>query len=137
VKGWLSRAVAHTVAVGKDSRNRVARWVRWFPVALAVDQERFQGPAEAYPRHWRRFPDPWPPMDPSAPEAEAALREALDELPVRWRELVLRRDVRGVSPRDTARELGLSAAQERAIVNQAHARLRERLARLLTGTDRS
>jgi hypothetical protein len=26
VKGWLSWAVAHSVAVGEDSRNRLARW---------------------------------------------------------------------------------------------------------------
>ena len=73
MKGWLSRAVAGTVLPGEQQRNRLTRWARWYPGTPAVDPRRFQGPGEPYPRHWRVFPPPWPPVTGDDPVLQQAL----------------------------------------------------------------
>jgi RNA polymerase sigma-70 factor (ECF subfamily) len=102
-------------------------WRRDFPPAPAVDAARFQGETDPYPRHWREFPEPWPP--PVAGDAAACLAAALHELPATWRRVVTGADVRHRDPAEVAADLGLSREQERAIRNRARAFLRERLAR--------
>lgn len=132
MKGFLSRAVASTIARGESRRNRLARWSRWFPSAPAVDDTRFRGQDEAYPRHWRQFPDRWPAVDPDDPAVEEALTEAVEELPDRWREVVRQRDVADREPGTVAEDVGVTPEQERAMLNRARAVLRERLARLVS-----
>jgi DNA-directed RNA polymerase specialized sigma24 family protein len=127
-KKWLSRAAGN----------------RWFPPASAVEEDRFQGPGEPYPRHWREFPGRWPDASDAAdvldvpvgdPDTRRTLRDALQDLPARWREVVVRRDVEGHDPDRVARDLGLSRVQQRAMLNMARASLRERLATLLSRAD--
>ena len=132
MKAWLSRAVANTVVRGEEPKNRFARWSRWFPSAPAVEEARFQGRDDPYPRHWREFPHRWPAVDPADQAVQQRLHDAMDELPGPWREVVRQRDVlrRGTAEVSTAR--GITAEQERAMLNRARAFLRERLAQLLT-----
>jgi RNA polymerase sigma-70 factor (ECF subfamily) len=135
MKAWLSRAVANTAVRGEEPRNRFARWSRWFPAAPAVDEDRFQDPDDPYPRHWREFPGPWPPVDPAHPSVRRNLRDAIRELPRAWRDVVRQRDVEGRSPAEISRDLGLTVEQQRAMLNRARAVLRERLAQSLKRTD--
>jgi DNA-directed RNA polymerase specialized sigma24 family protein len=58
------------------------------------------------------------------------LRHALSDLPPRWRAVIERRDVDGVDAATVAGELGLTGAQQRAMLNRARAELRRRLATL-------
>jgi RNA polymerase sigma-70 factor (ECF subfamily) len=106
-------------------------WHRDLPPATAVDPARFQDEGEPYPRHWREFPEPWPPGVTADADAAASLAAAVADLPATWREVVTETDVRRRDPADVAGELGLDRRQERAIRNQARALLRERLARHL------
>jgi RNA polymerase sigma-70 factor (ECF subfamily) len=109
-------------------------WVPWrreLPPTPAVDPARFQDDDEPYPRHWRRFPEPWPPVTATDPEVADRLGDALDALPTTWREVVVGTDVAHGDPADTAARLDLTAGQERAIRNRARAFLREQLARHL------
>ena len=131
MKSWLSRAVANTALRGEDPRNRFARWTRWFPATPAVDDARFQGAGDPYPRHWRRPPNPWPEPGPPSPAAQTRLRAALGELPTAWRDVVQQRDVDGRNPAEVPERLGLTAEQQRAMLNRARAFLRERLAQYL------
>jgi RNA polymerase sigma-70 factor (ECF subfamily) len=135
MKMWLSRAVASTVVRGEEPRNRIARWSRWFPSTPAVDEARFQADGDPYPRHWREFPEPWPPTDPTDPAVRQWLAEAMDELPDSWRDVVRQRDVQGRGAAEVAASLGVADDQEQAILNRARAFLRERLAQLLTRGD--
>ena len=126
MKAWLARAAANTAVRGSERRNRLARWSRWFPPAPVVDESCFQGPDDPYPRHWREVPRPWPPAD----QVDVRhLRDALGELPRPWRDVVSARDVEGRDPEQTGRDLGLSADQQRAMLNRARVLLRDRLAR--------
>jgi RNA polymerase sigma-70 factor, ECF subfamily len=104
-------------------------WRRDFPPATAVDPARFQDVDEPYPRHWREFPEPWPPGATTDPDAAACLADALAELPAPWREVVTGADVQHRDPAEVTAERGLLPEQERAIRNRARAFLRERLAR--------
>jgi RNA polymerase sigma-70 factor (ECF subfamily) len=130
MKLWLQRAARDTVLRGEEPRNRFARWTaRWLPPTPTVPDSRFQATDEPYPDHWREFPAPWPPLDPADDDTKAALAAALQELPDTWREVILARDARERDPADVSRQLGLTPEQERAILNRARARVRERLAR--------
>jgi DNA-directed RNA polymerase specialized sigma24 family protein len=131
MKAWLARAAANTVLRGEHPRNRVARWSRWFPITPTVDEARFQGADEPHPRHWRRFPRAWPRIDPDDPAVRDTLASAIDELPRRWREVVIARDVHGRRAAEVSEQQGVTPAQQRAMLNRARAMLRERLARAL------
>lgn len=135
MKAWLARAAANTVLRGDQPRNRIARWSRWFPRTPTVDESRFQGPDEPHPRHWRRFPREWPPIDPDDPSARDALAGAIDELPRPWRDVVIARDVQGQTADEVSERQEVTVAQQRAMLNRARARLRERLAKRVAGDD--
>lgn len=132
MKGWLSRAVANTALRGEERRNRFARWSRWLPAKPAVDDARFRGTEDLYPRHWREFPDSWPPVDPADPAVRQQLLDAMEELPGTWRGVVEQRDVQNRDPAEVSADLGVTPQQQRAMLNRARAFLRERLAQLLT-----
>ena len=132
--GWLGRAAAATALRGEEPRNRFARWTaRWFARTPAVAAARFQGDGAPFPHHWHRFPEPWPTVDPADTAARDTLAAAIEELPATWREVIIARDALGRDAVDVSARLGLSPRQQRAILNQARARLRERLAGGLVG----
>lgn len=132
MRGWLARGAANTALRGEEPRNRFARWTaRWFARTPTVPAAWFQDAGEPFPRHWRRFPDPWPTADPSQAGVQDTLTAAIEKLPATWREVVVARDVLGRDPADVSERLGLTPRQQRAILNRARAMLRERLARRL------
>lgn len=136
MKAWLARAVEGTVQRGEHRRNRFARWSHWFPPTPTVERSAFQSDTEPYPRHWRRFPNPWPQRETDDPTVRAQLRDALVELPEAWRDVVQRRDVEGRAAEAVSRELGITDAQQRRMLNRARAQLRRRVAERLTDEDR-
>jgi RNA polymerase sigma-70 factor, ECF subfamily len=121
VKGRLARAAAATVRRGAG--RTTAPWSRWFPPRGPVDDELFQGPDEPYPGHWRVPPPPWPAGYPAGDGGR--LRAAFEALPPLWQAVVLARDVAGAP---AGPGLGLTAAQQRRVLNQARAALRTALA---------
>jgi RNA polymerase sigma-70 factor (ECF subfamily) len=128
--GWLARAAANTALRGQEPRNRFARWTaRWFARTPTVPESRFQEAGEPFPRHWRRFPDPWPMADPADANVRDTLAAAIEDLPTTWREVVIARDVLDRNADEVSERLGLTLQQQRVILNRARARLRERLAR--------
>jgi RNA polymerase sigma-70 factor, ECF subfamily len=131
--GWLARAAANTALRGEEPRNRFARWTaRWFARTPTVPESEFQEAGEPFPRHWRRFPDPWPVVDPAGPagaDVRDTLAAAIEELPATWRAVVIARDALDRDADEVSERLGLTPQQQRVILNRARARLRERLAR--------
>jgi RNA polymerase sigma-70 factor, ECF subfamily len=137
MKSWLTRVAANTVLRGEAPRNRLTLWSRWFGSTPTVDASRFQGPDEPFPRHWRRFPERWPHLEPDDPELGEVLAQAIDDLPRPWREVLIARDGLGGDPATTADESGRTPAQQRAMLNRARALVRERLAeRFARGRER-
>ena len=124
----IARMIANLTARGRAYGNRFAWWSRWFPPAPTVDADRFQGESEPYPDHWRVFPRPWDAGQAVAPEA---LQVALNALPDPWRRVVILRDVEGLPPADVAAATGLTAEQQRDVLNRARELLREDLGRAI------
>jgi len=122
----IARMIANLTARGRALGNRFAWWSRWFPPATTVDANRFQGNSDPYPDHWKEFPRPWPAGRTADPEA---LRAALATLPDPWRQVVILRDVDGRPPADVSAATGLTAAQQRDVLNRARELLRENLGR--------
>ncbi len=138
VPRWLVRAAAGAGLRGEEPRNRfVRRPVRWFAPTPTVPAYRFQDVGTPFPGHWRSFPAAWPPIDPTDSQVRDVLAAAIVELPATWRAVVIARDGLGRDAVEVSERLGLTPRQQRAILNRARARLRERLARGLTpGADR-
>ena len=138
MKGRLTRAAVDTALRPEQPRNRFARaTARWFAPPRTVAESRFQDAGEPFPRHWRRFPAAWPVADAADAELQAALADAVDELPATWREVVVARDGLGRDAAEVSARLGLTSRQQRAILTRARAMLRERLAeRLVQNGDR-
>ncbi|HET8914551.1 MAG TPA: sigma-70 family RNA polymerase sigma factor [Propionibacteriaceae bacterium] len=128
MKVSIARMIANLAARGRGLGNRFAWWSRWFPPATTVDTDRFRGEDEPYTDHWREFPRSWPAGQAVEPEA---LKAALAELPDQWRRVVILRDVDGSSPAEVSAATGLTAEQQRDVLNRAREVLREKLGRAL------
>ena len=122
----IAPMITDLVAKGRALGNRFAWWSRWFPPTRTVDADRFQGGGEPYPDHWREFPRPWRAGQAEGPEA---LKAALAALPDPWRRVVILRDVEGRLPAEVSAATGLTAEQQRDVLNRARELLRESLGR--------
>jgi DNA-directed RNA polymerase specialized sigma24 family protein len=123
----VARMIANLAARGRALEDRFALWSRWFPPAATVDADRFQGDSDPYPDHWKQLPPAWPVDRPVQPEA---LKAAVLALPEQWRQVIMR-DVEGRSPAEVSAATGLTAAQQRDVLNRARELLREDLSHRL------
>jgi RNA polymerase sigma-70 factor, ECF subfamily len=128
MKVSIARMITNLAARGRGLGNRFAWWSRWFPPATTVDADRFRGADEPYTDHWKEFPRSWPAGQAVEPEA---LKVALAALPDQWRRVVILRDVDGRAPAEVSAETGLTAEQQRDVLNRAREVLREELGRAL------
>jgi RNA polymerase sigma-70 factor (ECF subfamily) len=124
----VARMIANLAARGRALGGRFAWWSRWFPPATTVDADRFQGDGDPYPDHWKQFPRAWPADRAVQPEA---LQAAVNALPDSWRRVVILRDVEGRPPAEVSAATGLTAEQQRDVLNRARELLREDLDRRL------
>ena len=124
----IGRMIANLTARGRALGSRLAWWSRWFPPAATVDAERFQGDGDSYPDHWKEFPHPWP-----AHKAVGSkeLTAALAGLPDPWRRVVILRDIEGRPPAEVSAATGVTAEQQRDVLNWARELLREDIDRAL------
>ena len=128
MKITIARMIANLAARGRALGNRFAWWSRWFPPATTVDADRFQGNGDPYPDHWKQFPRAWFAGQAVHPEA---VKAALGALPDPWRRVVILRDVYGRPPAEVSAATGLTAEQQRDMLNRARELLREDLGRAL------
>ncbi|WP_028925320.1 RNA polymerase sigma factor [Pseudonocardia acaciae] len=136
LKTWVYRILVN------NAKRRAARDGRGGPMSSleqdrgpTVDPDRFQGPDEAYPGHWREPPAPWPSPERRALDGElrARLREALDGLPERQRIVITLRDVEGYTADEVCSILEISAANQRVLLHRARAFVRARLEEYFAG----
>jgi RNA polymerase sigma-70 factor, ECF subfamily len=113
-----------------EGRSSLAAWV--FALARSACVRRRRGFKNAVPASDSDAPEPHD-TGPS-PEQRAANRELLDvllsaltELPLDAREVILLRDVEGLSAADSAAVLGISAQALKSRLHRARTALRERL----------
>jgi RNA polymerase sigma-70 factor (ECF subfamily) len=127
LKTWLYRILANR------ARSAGAGEHRHVPVepGRAVDSGFFDDAGA-----WRTPVDPW------GDEADARLdavklapflRAALDDLPERQRQVVLLRDVEGLTSDDVCDVLEISAGNQRLLLHRGRNRLREAISRTMGG----
>jgi RNA polymerase sigma-70 factor (ECF subfamily) len=117
------------------SRRRVER--RLVPLTAdegepAVEPARFL-PADhpRWPHHWAVEPMPWrtPEEDLLAAESRKVIEDAIGALPPVQREVLVLRDVEGLTAADTCNVLGLTDTNQRVLLHRARARVRQALER--------
>jgi RNA polymerase sigma-70 factor (ECF subfamily) len=138
LKTWILRILVNI------ARTRGAREARAVPFAsltpdgeeAAVDPERFRGPGDPFPGHWRAYPDDWRRL----PEEALAERETLEvvitaigELPPPQRIVITMRDIQGCSSDEVCDALQVSEGNQRVLLHRARSKIRSALERHLDG----
>ena len=110
------------------------------PRASCVDPARFL-PADhpRWPRHWAVPPIPWrtPEEDLLAGETRTMILQAIDALPAGQREVLVLRDIEGLTAEDVCHVLELSAANQRVLLHRARSRVRLAIERYFKGKETS
>lgn len=113
------------------AKTRGVREVRAVPMSSlahepTVDPDRFRGPDEQYPGHWRTSPVDWPSPEEQVVSADTGRRvaEIIAGLPDRQQVVISLRDVHGFSSAEVCHLLGLTAANQRVLLHRARAAVR-------------
>lgn len=123
------------------ARSRARSERRSTPVAFAgehsVDPARFR-PADApWPDHWLVGPVPWPAPEDAllAGETLRVILEAIATLPPAQREVLVLRDLEGLTTMETCTALGLTDTNERVLLHRARSRVRTALEEYFGATE--
>ena len=121
-----------------QAKTRGVREARSVPFATlegeepAVDADRFRGPHESYPGHWRAFPSDWGRSAAAAVQDRETLRVvmgAIADLPATQQTVIRMRDVEGYSSEEVCAALDVSEANQRVLLHRARSRVRAALER--------
>jgi RNA polymerase sigma-70 factor, ECF subfamily len=138
LRTWVLQIVAN---IARSRAVREARTVPFSSFEIEGDEpvgepERFRGPDEPYPGHWKSYPTDWETL----PEQQLLTRETLEvvqrsieELPKTQRTVITLRDVTGCSPKEVCEILGISEGNQRVLLHRARVRVRAELERHLDG----
>jgi RNA polymerase sigma-70 factor (ECF subfamily) len=138
LKTWITRIVINRA---KRRGSEEARTIPFSGVPSARQElgpslgpDRFRGPSDLWPGHWWSLPTNWSGM----PEVRALSREmlgqvrnALDLLPERQREVITLRDVLGYSSIEVCNVLAISDTNERVLLHRARSRVRAAVERYM------
>jgi RNA polymerase sigma-70 factor, ECF subfamily len=97
------------------------------PFEPAVEPSRFRGPGDPYQGGWVSFPPSWgdaPEQRLLAAEARQYLQAAIEKLPANQREVVVLRDVQGMTAAETCELLQLSEANQRVLLHRGRSKVR-------------
>jgi RNA polymerase sigma-70 factor, ECF subfamily len=128
-KTWLLHILANRA---KSTGVREHRSIAIGDAGPAVDRARFDssGAWMSPPQHWVEDSD-----DRMLAEGLAgSIQSGLDELPVRQREVVMLRDVDGLSSQEVCHVLEISDANQRVLLHRGRSHLRQSLEAELGGT---
>jgi len=92
--------------------------------------ERFRGPQDGFPGHWKAYPRNWRSLPEHAllgRETLELLARALENLPPAQRTVVTLRDIYGCSAEEVCTSLEVSSANQRVLLHRGRSRLRAAL----------
>jgi RNA polymerase sigma-70 factor (ECF subfamily) len=141
LRSWIFTIVVNRA---KTRGVREARSVPFSALALeeasrddpSVAADRFAGPGEEWPRHWRDEPAPWgdrPEERLMSRELRERIDRAIEALPPAQRTVVLLRDIAGKPTAQVCNDLGLSETNVRVLLHRARAKIRRTLDSYITG----
>jgi RNA polymerase sigma-70 factor (ECF subfamily) len=138
LRTWILRILVNRA---KTRGARDARTVPFASLALqheepAVEPERFRGPEDPFPGHWRAYPGTWQRL----PEETFADRETLDvvlstirQLPPPQRIVITMRDIQGCGAEEVCDALDVSEGNQRVLLHRARSKVRSALERHFDG----
>jgi RNA polymerase sigma-70 factor (ECF subfamily) len=137
LKTWLTR-IAINRAITRAERER--RAIPFSALAGAesddslpsVEPERFAGPLDQWPGHWRSFPEPWTEVRVLERETQRVVRESIEALPPGQRTVITLRDVEGFSGDEVCNMLAISETNQRVLLHRARSRVRREVERHLS-----
>ena len=113
------------------AKTRGVRELRAVPMSSlahepTVEPDRFRGPDNEYPGHWKTSPAAWPSPEEMVVSADTGrlVAEIIAGLPDRQQVVISLRDVHGFSSTEVCDLLGLSAANQRVLLHRARAAVR-------------
>ena len=138
LRTWVLQIVANI------ARTRAVREARSVPFSSfegehgepAVEPERFRGPDDPFPGHWRSYPTDWRTLPEErlvSGETLGLVRQAIAELPENQKLVITLRDVTGCTAVEVCETLGVSPENQRVLLHRARARVRARLERHFDG----
>jgi RNA polymerase sigma-70 factor (ECF subfamily) len=134
LKTWI---LAILVNKAKTRGVRESRTVPFSALApegeqAAVEPERFRGPGDAFPGHWRAYPSDWRGSAAVVAENHETVRvcmRAISELPAAQQTVIRMRDVEGYTSEEVCEALGVSEGNQRVLLHRARSRVRAELER--------
>ena len=138
LRTWILRILVNR------AKTRGARDARTVPFAsimpqgeeAAVEPERFRGPDDPFPGHWRAYPGTWQRL----PEEALADRETLEvvltaihRLPPPQRIVITMRDIQGCEAEEVCAALDVSEGNQRVLLHRARSKVRSALERHFDG----
>ena len=138
LRTWVLQIVANI------ARTRAVREARSVPFSSfelegeesVIEPERFRGPDDPFPGHWKSYPTDWgtlPEQQLLARETLEIVQRAIDELPAMQRIVITLRDVTGCSAEEVCDVLGIGDGNQRVLLHRARARVRAQLERQIGG----
>lgn len=123
LRTWTFRILANI------ARTRGVREHRSVPLSSLTPPtgtDRFRGPEDEYPGHWKVFPIEWPSPEDAAVDAERAglVAAAIAALPERQQLVITLRDVHGFASDEVCALLELSPANQRVLLHRARTAVR-------------
>jgi RNA polymerase sigma-70 factor (ECF subfamily) len=121
-----ARAERRSVALSDDDGGPVVGSARFHP-----------SDAGRWPGHWALGPVPWPTPEDAllAGETREVILEAVVALPPAQREVLVLRDLEGLSAVEACNVLGLSDTNQRVLLHRARSRVRNALERYFDATE--
>jgi RNA polymerase sigma-70 factor, ECF subfamily len=121
-KNWMLRILVNRARTVGAREHRSVAVSDTGPV---VDRSRFDATG-----HWASPPQAWTDVDDRlrAGELAASIRSALEALPTRQRDVVMLRDVDGLSSQEVRDVLEISESNQRVLLHRGRSRLRQALA---------
>jgi RNA polymerase sigma-70 factor, ECF subfamily len=108
------------------------------PSGPVVDPARFR-PTDAarWPDHWALGPVRWPAPEDEllAGETRQVILDAISQLPVAQRELLVLRDLGGLTAAETCNVLGLTDTNQRVLLHRSRSRVRNALEHYFDATE--
>ncbi len=131
LRTWILGIVVNLArSRGRAERRSLARLQE--PGGPAVEAERFLNAEHPrWPHHWAVEPAPWrtPEDHLLAGETRQVILDAIDLLPATQREVIVLRDIEGLTAADVCNILGLTDTNQRVLLHRARSRVRNALER--------
>jgi RNA polymerase sigma-70 factor, ECF subfamily len=138
LRTWILRILVNTA---KTRGAREARSVPFTALAPqgeepAVEPERFRGPDDPFPGHWRAYPGNWQRLPDEAlgeRETLAVVIATIEQLPAPQRLVITMRDIQGCDADEVCAALDVSEGNQRVLLHRARSKVRSALERHLDG----